>query len=296
MMLGFIGLGRMGAGMATNLLKAGHQVTVYNRSSGKAQALSALGASVATRVSDACRGEAVITMLANDEAVQSVVFDDGGILASAGTGTVHISMSTIGVGLSARLAVGHAGAAQRFIAAPVFGRPEAAAAAQLYIVSAGARAAVDDCASLFNAMGQKMFYLGVDPPAANLVKLSGNFLIASVIESLGEAMALIGKAGIDQRTYLELLTSTLFNVPLYKNYGGLIVERKFEPAGFAAPLGLKDIGLTLAAAGQLRVPMPVASLLHDRLLTLVARGGEALDWSAISGLAAADAGLEHRPP
>jgi 3-hydroxyisobutyrate dehydrogenase-like beta-hydroxyacid dehydrogenase len=291
MKLGFIGLGRMGAGMAANLLKAGHEVTVYNRSSGKAQALTALGARVATRVADACRAEAIITMLANDDAVQSVVFDDGGLLASAGTGTVHISMSTIGVGLSARLAAAHAGATQRFIAAPVFGRPEAAAAAQLYIVAAGARAAVDECAALFTAMGQKLFYLGVEPPAANLVKLSGNFLIASVIESLGEAMALIGKAGIDQRIYLDLLTSTLFNVPLYKNYGGLIVERKFEPAGFAAPLGLKDIGLTLAAAGELQVPMPVASLLHDRLLTLVARGGAALDWSAISSLSAADAGL-----
>jgi 3-hydroxyisobutyrate dehydrogenase-like beta-hydroxyacid dehydrogenase len=291
MKLGFIGLGRMGAGMAANLLKAGHELTVYNRSSGKAQALSALGARVATCVADACGGEAIITMLANDDAVQSVVFDDGGILASAATGTVHISMSTIGVGLSARLATAHAAATQRFIAAPVFGRPEAAAAAQLYIVAAGARAAVDECAALFTAMGQKLFYLGVEPPAANLVKLSGNFLIASVIESLGEAMALIGKAGIDQRIYLELLTSTLFNVPLYKNYGGLIVERKFEPAGFAAPLGLKDIVLTLAAAGELQVPMPVASLLHDRLLTLVARGGAALDWSAISSLSAADAGL-----
>jgi 3-hydroxyisobutyrate dehydrogenase-like beta-hydroxyacid dehydrogenase len=292
MKLGFIGLGQMGAGMAANLLKAGHEVTVYNRSPGKAQALSALGARVATRVADACRAEVIITMLANDDAVQSVVFDEGGILASAATGTVHISMSTIGVGLSARLAAAHAGATQRFIAAPVFGRPEAAAAAQLYIVAAGARAAVDECASLFNAMGQKLFYLGVEPPAANLVKLSGNFLIASVIESLGEAMALIGKAGIDQRIYLDLLTSTLFNVPLYKNYGGLIVERKFEPAGFAAPLGLKDIGLTLAAARELQVPMPVASLLHDRLLTLVARGGEKLDWSAISSLSAADAGLQ----
>jgi 3-hydroxyisobutyrate dehydrogenase-like beta-hydroxyacid dehydrogenase len=291
MKLGFIGLGQMGAGMAANLLKAGNEVTVYNRSPGKAQALSALGARVATRVADACRAEVIITMLANDDAVQSVVFDEGGILASAATGTVHISMSTIGVGLSARLAAAHAGATQRFIAAPVFGRPEAAAAAQLYIVAAGARAAVDECASLFNAMGQKLFYLGVEPPAANLVKLSGNFLIASVIESLGEAMALIGKAGIDQRIYLDLLTSTLFNVPLYKNYGGLIVDRKFEPAGFAAPLGLKDIGLTLAAAGELQVPMPVASLLHDRLLTLVARGGAALDWSAISSLSAADAGL-----
>ena len=295
MKLGFIGLGRMGAGMAANLLKAGHEVTVYNRSSGKAQALSALGARVATRVAEACHAEAIITMLANDAAVQSVVFDDGGILASAATGTVHISMSTIGVGLSARLAAAHAGATQRYIAAPVFGRPEAAAAAQLYIVAAGARAAVEECAPLFNAMGQKLFNLGVEPPAANLVKLSGNFLIASVIESLGEAMALIGKAGIDQRTYLDLLTSTLFNVPLYKNYGGLIVERKFEPAGFAAPLGLKDIGLTLAAAGELQVPMPVASLLHDRLLTLVARGGAALDWSAIASLSAADAGLKSPP-
>jgi 3-hydroxyisobutyrate dehydrogenase-like beta-hydroxyacid dehydrogenase len=295
MKLGFIGLGHMGAGMAANLLKAGHEVTVYNRSSGKAQALSERGARVATRVAEACRAEAIITMLANDDAVQSVVFDDGGILASAAPGTVHISMSTIGVGLSARLAAAHAGATQRFIAAPVFGRPEAAAAAQLYIVAAGARAAVDECAALFNAMGQKLFYLGIEPPAANLVKLSGNFLIASVIESLGEAMALIGKAGIDQRTYLDLLTSTLFNVPLYKNYGGLIVERKFEPAGFAAPLGLKDIGLTLAAAGELQVPMPVASLLHDRLLTLVARGGAALDWSAIASLSAADAGLKSPP-
>src|ERR1700689_1410975 len=294
MKLGFIGLGRMGAGMAANLLKAGHEVTVYNRSSGKAQALSALGARVATRVAEACHAEAIITMLANDDAVQSVVFDDGGILASAATGTVHISMSTIGVGLSARLAAAHAGATQRYIAAPVFGRPEAAAAAQLYIVAAGARAAVEECAPLFNAMGQKLFNLGVEPPAANLVKLSGNFLIASVIESLGEAMALIGKAGIDQRTYLDLLTSTLFNVPLYKNYGGLIVERKFEPAGFAAPLGLKDIVLTLAAAGELQVPMPVASLLHDRLLALIARGGAALDWSALASLSAQDAGQERR--
>jgi 3-hydroxyisobutyrate dehydrogenase-like beta-hydroxyacid dehydrogenase len=294
MKVGFIGLGRMGAGMAANLLKAGHQLTVYNRSPDKAKSLVALGAQAVTRVDDACRGEVVITMLSNDEAVQGVVFDAAGVLAGAASGLVHISMSTIGVALSARLASAHASAGQRFIAAPVFGRPEAAAAAQLFIVTAGARAAVDECGSLFSAMGQKSFYLGVDPAAANLVKLSGNFLIASVIESLGEAMALIGKAGIDQRAYLDILTSTLFNVPLYKIYGGLIVDRKFEPAGFAAPLGLKDIRLTLAAAEGLQVPMPVASLLRDRFLTLLARGGEALDWSAIASLSAADAGLEHR--
>jgi 3-hydroxyisobutyrate dehydrogenase-like beta-hydroxyacid dehydrogenase len=296
MKVGFIGLGRMGSAMAANVLKAGHEVTVYNRSPGKTQALSALGARVADRIADACRGDAIITMLANDDAVHGVVFDDGGVLASAAAGAVHISMSTIGVALSARLASAHAAARQRYIAAPVFGRPDAAAAAQLFIAAAGERAAVDDCSVLFTAIGQRLFYLGTEPTAANLVKLSGNFLIASVIESLGEAMALIGKAGIDQRTYLDLLTSTLFNVPLYKIYGGLIVDRKFEPAGFAAPLGLKDIRLTLAAAEELQVAMPVASLLRDRFLALLARGGEALDWSAISSLAAADAGLPHPTP
>jgi 3-hydroxyisobutyrate dehydrogenase-like beta-hydroxyacid dehydrogenase len=296
MKLGFIGLGRMGTAMAANLLKAGHEVTVYNRTPERARALSALGARPAARVADACGGEAVITMLANDEAVHSVVFDDAGVLASAASGAAHISMSTISVGLSARLATAHAAASQRFVAAPVFGRPEAAAAAQLFIVAAGARAAVDEFSPLFNAMGQRLFYLGDDATAANLVKLSGNFLIAAVIESLGEAMALIGKAGIDQRVYLEVLTSTLFNVPLYKIYGNLIVEQKFEPAGFAAPLGLKDIRLALAAAEELRVPMPLASLLRDRFLALLARGGDALDWSAIARLSAADAGQEPRSP
>jgi 3-hydroxyisobutyrate dehydrogenase-like beta-hydroxyacid dehydrogenase len=290
MKVGFIGLGRMGAAMAANLLKAGHEVTVYNRSTDKARALSTLGARVAASVADACRGEAVITMLADDEAVQGVVFDDAGVLASTARGGLHISMSTISVGLSARLSAAHTSAGQRFIAAPVFGRPEAAAAAQLFIVAAGARAAVDACAPLFSAMGQRVFNLSEEPSAANLVKLSGNFLIASVIEALGEAMALIGKAGIDQRSYLDLLTSTLFNAPLYKVYGGLIVEQKFEPAGFAAPLGLKDIRLTLTAAEDLRVPMPLASLLRDRFLTLLAHGGEAMDWSAIAQLSALDAG------
>jgi 3-hydroxyisobutyrate dehydrogenase-like beta-hydroxyacid dehydrogenase len=295
MKVGFIGLGRMGTAMAANLLKAGHEVTVYNRSSDKTRALSTLGARVAASIADACRGEAVITMLANDEAVHSVVFDDAGVLASLARGGLHISMSTISVGLSAQLTAAHATAGQRFIAAPVFGRPDAAAAAQLFIVAAGARSAVDACAPLFSAMGQKVFNLSDEPSAANLVKLSGNFLIASVIEALGEAIALIGKAGIDQRSYLDLLTSTLFNAPLYKIYGGLIVEQKFEPAGFAAPLGLKDIRLTLAAAEELRVPMPLASLLRDRFLTLLAHGGEAMDWSAIAQLSALDAGQERRP-
>jgi 3-hydroxyisobutyrate dehydrogenase-like beta-hydroxyacid dehydrogenase len=172
----------------------------------------------------------------------------------------------------------------------VFGRPDAAATAKLFIVAAGAPGTVAACAPLFEALGQKNFTIGEHPPVANLVKLSGNFLIASAIEAMGEAIALVAKAGVDRRQYLDILTSTLFNAPVYKTYGALIGERKFEPAGFAAPLGQKDIRLTLAAAENLGVPMPLASLLRDRFLALIAQGGSALDWSAIVGLAAKDSG------
>jgi len=291
MNVGFIGLGRMGTGMAASLLRAGHDVTVYNRTPDRVRPLVELGARTAARVRDACRGDAVVTMLADDSAVEAVAFGHDGVVDVLREGAIHVSMSTISVGLSERLATTHANARQRFVAAPVFGRPEAAAAAKLFIVAGGAPDAVEACRPLFEAMGQKAFLVGDDPKAANLVKLSGNFLIASVIEALGEALALVGKAGIDRRRYLEFLTSTLFTAPMYKSYGALIVEEKFEPAGFAAPLGEKDIRLTLAAAETLRVPMPLASLLRDRLLTLLARGGDALDWSAIGQLAASDAGL-----
>jgi 3-hydroxyisobutyrate dehydrogenase-like beta-hydroxyacid dehydrogenase len=169
-----------------------------------------------------------------------------------------------------------------------------AAAAKLFIVAAGAPDAVDACSPLFEALGQKTVSVGDRPPAANLVKLSGNFLLASVIEALGEAMALVGKAGIDRRQYLDLLTTTLFTAPAYKTYGGLIAEERFEPAGFAARLGYKDVRLALAAAENLRVPMPLGSLLRDRFLTLLAQGGEDLDWSGIGQLAATDAGVGRR--
>ena len=291
MNVGFIGLGHMGAGMAANLLRAGHDVTVYNRTPSRARPLVEQGARAAARVRDACRGDAVITMLADDAAVEEVVFGHDGVIGVIREGGIHVSMSTISVALSERLATAHADVRQRFVAAPVFGRPEAAAAAKLFIVAAGAPDDIAACRALFEAMGQKTFIVGEVPKAANLVKLSGNFLIASVIEALGEALALVGKAGIDGRQYLDFLTATLFNVPVYKTYGGQIVERKFEPAGFAAPLGEKDIRLTLAAAETLRVPMPLASLLHDRLLTLLARGGDELDWSAFGQLPAQDAGL-----
>src|SRR5262245_5212361 len=290
MKVGFIGLGSMGTGMARSLLEAGHEVTVFNRTASRVQALVEHGALAAATVADACRGDAVVTMLADDGAVESVVLGQHGVINALTKGAVHISSSTISVALSERLAAEHATAQQRFVAAPVFGRPEAAAAAKLFVVAAGPPDAVATCSPLFDAMGQKTFVVGDEPSTANLIKLSGNFLIASVIEALGEAMALVGKAGVDRRRYLDLLTSTLFTAPLYRTYGGLIADQRFEPAGFAAPLGHKDIRLTLAAAETLRVPMPLASLLHDRFLTLLAQGGDALDWSAIARLAARDAG------
>jgi 3-hydroxyisobutyrate dehydrogenase-like beta-hydroxyacid dehydrogenase len=291
MKVGFIGLGQMGSGMAGNLLKAKHEVSIYNRTAGKTENLVRLGAKAPGEISMVSMSEAVITMLANDAAVEDVVFGNYGVLKSLPRNAVHISCSTISVTLSKRLAEAHEAAGQHFLAAPVFGRPDAAAAGKLFVVVAGKAGIIESCRPLFEAIGQRTFVISETPEAANLVKLSGNFLIAAVIEALGEAIALIGKGGVDRQAYLELLTSTLFNAPVYKTYGRLIVDDKFEPAGFAALLGQKDVRLALAAAEALSVPMPLAGLIRDRFLTLVALGGETLDWSAIGALAARDAGI-----
>jgi 3-hydroxyisobutyrate dehydrogenase-like beta-hydroxyacid dehydrogenase len=288
--IGFIGLGNMGAAMAANLIKAGHQVTAYNRSQDKVAALVELGARPANSIAQACSGDLVVSMLANDEAVEAVTFGDDGILTSLSRDGVHVSSSTISVALSERLTAAHAKAGQTFIAAPVFGRPEAASAAKLFVVAAGAPDGVQMASSVFDAIGQRTFVVSDEPKAANLVKLSGNFLIASVIESLGEAMALIAKTGVDKEEYLEILTSTLFGAPVYKTYGGIIAREEFSPAGFAAALGAKDVRLVLAAGESLAVPLPIASLLRDRFLTLLANGGEELDWAAVGALPAWQAG------
>ena len=290
MKTGFIGLGHMGSAMAANLVKAGQDVTVFNRSPEKLRALLELGAHEAGAVADACHGEVIITMLADDNAVADVALARHGIVETLAKGAIHLSMSTISVALSKRLSEAHAHAGQRFVAAPVFGRPDAAAAAKLFIVAGGEAAAVETCTPLFDALGQKTVAISSEPAAANLVKLSGNFLLAAAIEALGEAIALVGKAGIDRRAYVDLLTSTIFPAPAYKTYGGLLAEGRFQPAAFAAPLGFKDIRLALEAAESLRVPMPLGSLLHDRFLRLLAQGGDSLDWAAIGGLAAQDAG------
>jgi 3-hydroxyisobutyrate dehydrogenase-like beta-hydroxyacid dehydrogenase len=290
MKLGFVGLGRMGTAMAANLVRAGHEVTVFNRTPGKSTSLIELGAHEAATLAGACGGEIVITMLADDAAASSIALGPGGLVEVLPKGAIHLSMSTISVALSKRLAQAHAQSGQRYVAAPVFGRPDMAAAAKLFIVAAGDPGAIDACRPVLDALGQKTSTMGAEPSAANLVKLTANFLQAAVIESLGEAIALIGKAGIDRRAYVELLTSTIFTAPAYKIFGPLIADGTFGTAAFAAPLGFKDIRLALAEAETLRVPMPLASLLHDRFLRLFAQGGDNLDWSAIGGLATQDAG------
>ncbi|BBY33089.1 6-phosphogluconate dehydrogenase [Mycolicibacter minnesotensis] len=291
MHVGFIGLGNMGHGMAVNLLRAGHAVSAYNRSPAKVDALVQQGATRAITIAEACRGGVVQTMLADDDAVEHVTFGPDGIVASLPPGGTHVSSSTISVALSRRLCAVHADAGQSFVAAPVFGRPDAAAAAKLFVIAAGAPAVLDVMAPLFDAIGQRTFVVSEQPHTANLVKLSGNFLLATVLESLGEAIALVGKAGVDPAAYVDILTSTLFNAPAYRTYGDLIARKSFEPAGFAATLGLKDVRLALQAAEELTVPLPLGSLLRDRFLTLLANGGGQLDWSAIATVAQHDAGL-----
>jgi 3-hydroxyisobutyrate dehydrogenase-like beta-hydroxyacid dehydrogenase len=290
MQVGFIGLGSMGSGIAARLIEAGHTVAVYNRNAVKAEPLVKMGARLAASPAEAARGEAVITMLADDHAVEHVVFGDEGILAALKPGAIHISMSTISVALVERLERAHRDKGQRLVSAPVFGRPDLAASGKLFVLAAGETEAVATCEPLFAAIGQRTFEVADEPAKANLVKLAGNFLISAVIEGLSEALALVGKAGLDKAAFLDLLTSTLFGAPVYKTYGGLIVDERYQPAGFRAELGLKDAALALAAAKALKVPMPLASLISDRFLTLIAGGGAKLDWSALGLLAKRDAG------
>lgn len=291
MEIGFIGLGNMGRAMAGSLLQAGHTVNVWNRTHARADELQRRGARVAASPGEAARTGIVLTMVADDRALDSVVFGENGILHSLPPDGIHISMSTISVALSSRLSSAHNAAGQRYVAAPVLGRPEAAAARKLFILAAGAAQDVAACQPLFDAMGQKTFVAGADPVVANLIKLLGNFLIASTIECFGEAFALARKSGVEPEKFLEILTGTVFTAPLHQIYGSIIAREAYEPAGFAAALGLKDVRLALAAADSAGVPLPVASLVHDRFLSALGHGHGEKDWSVIARLAAEDAGL-----
>jgi 3-hydroxyisobutyrate dehydrogenase-like beta-hydroxyacid dehydrogenase len=292
MKIGWIGLGNMGSAMARNLIKAGHQLIVYNRTRSRAEALQAQGAKVAGSPAEAAAAPVLVTMLADDQALEQIIFGSGKVLETMARGSTHIGMSTISVALAKRLTEAHREAGQSYISAPVLGRPEAAAAAKLFIIVAGPGEVARRCQPLFDAIGQRTYTMGEDASLANVVKLSANFLIASVIESLGEAFALVRKYGINPQQYLEFLTTSLFDAPAYKTYGTLIAQDRYEPAGFKLPLGLKDIRLTLAAAESMAVPLPVASLVRDHMLTAIARGGQESDWSSIARLAAENAGLK----
>ena len=264
--------------MARNLVRAGHEVAVYNRTRAKAEPLAADGARIAASPAEAARGaEVVVTMLADDRAVRETA-------AALPPGPIHMGMSTISVELAQRLAEGN------YISAPVLGRPEAAAARTLWIIAAGAPERIERCRPLMEAMGRGISVIGDEPWQANLVKLGANFTLAAMLETLGESFALMRKAGIPVGRFLEVLNS-LYNSPVYANYGKLVAEERYEPAGFAMRLGLKDVSLALAAAGAQGVPMPAASLVRDHYLSAIAKGRGGRDWSALAEWLAENAGI-----
>ncbi|HUE20522.1 MAG TPA: NAD(P)-dependent oxidoreductase [Bryobacteraceae bacterium] len=289
MKLAFIGAGNMGLPMARNLLRIGHQVTVHNRTRAHAEPLRQEGAELADSPADAARGvDAIITMLAEDQAVEHAV---AGFVETLARGAIHIGMSTISVACSKRLAAQHAAHGQIYVAAPVFGRPVAAAAAKLWIVAAGPPESVERCRPVFDALGRGTSVVGAEPWLANAVKLSGNFLIAAALESMGEAFALVRKSGVDAGQFLDIVNNALFNSPVYGGYGAAIAKEQFEPAGFKLRLGFKDLRLVQEAAESAAVPMPLAGVLRDRFLAAIARGEGELDWAALARIAAVQAGL-----
>jgi 3-hydroxyisobutyrate dehydrogenase-like beta-hydroxyacid dehydrogenase len=293
MKIAFLGLGAMGGAMARNLIRGGHAATVWNRSPEPARALAAEGASVAPTPTAAARdADIAITMLADDAAAEAVTLGADGLIEGLAPGAAHVSMSTISVALSERFAAAHAARGQGYAAAPVFGRPDAAAAAKLFIVAAGDPALIEKIRPACEAMGQRLFVMGAEPAQANLVKLAGNFLITCVIESLAEVFALTAKGGVDTAKVYELLTETLFASPVYKTYGAIILDGGYAPPGFKMPLGLKDNRLLQQAAEKLEVPLPFAAIVRDRFLAALANGDGGLDWAAIARRAAADAGVE----
>ena len=280
--IGFVGLGSMGRGMARRLIGAGHSVTVWNRTRGRAEALMGEGALVAASPAEAARCGLVVTMLTDDVALEAVAAGAEGVCAGLPRGGVHVSMSTVSPETVERLAGVHAQQGQALVSAPVFGRPDAAGAGRLFVVAAGPESALERARPVFDAVGQRVFVLGPSAPQANLVKLLGNFMISAAIEALGEALALVGKAGIDRGRFLEILTGTLFAAPVYATYGQILLEERFSPPGFSLPGGVKDNRLLLQAGERLAAPLPLASLVRDRMLAALARGDGSLDWSVFA--------------
>lgn len=291
-MLGFIGLGNMGEPIAANLMAEGHALRVYNRTASKAAPLAAKGAALAKNPADvALPGGVVFTMVSDDRALDELCLLAGSFVEKLGPGGIHISLSTVSPAAARRLAEHHAKHKVEYVAAPVFGRPEAAAARKLWVCTSGHAEAKTRVRPLLEAIGQGIFDFGEEVGAANVVKLCGNFMIASAIETISESLALAEKNGIDKNAVAELFGKTLFACPVYQGYGKSIAAEKFHPAGFRLALGFKDVSLALRTATASSVPLPIGSLLHDRYLAAIAKGRSDLDWTAIALGVAEDAGL-----
>lgn len=291
MKIGFIGLGAMGAGVAGNLIKSGHTVTVWNRSPGPVQALVNQGAQAAARIEDTLKGDIVFSMMANDAALEAVGFT-GPLLDAAAPGLIHINMATISLPLARKLAEAHAAKGVGYIACPVFGRPDAAAAAQLILVVAGDPTLVEKVRPVLALLGQRITVAGEKPEAANLFKIAGNFMTAAAIETYGEAIALLRKGEADAEAFYEMMSSFYYSGSIHKLYGRIILDEKYDPAGFKLSLGYKDAGLALEAAKMLQAPLPVGSLVHDHFLAAMAGGDGDKDWALIADMAAKRAGLK----
>lgn len=297
--IGFIGLGHMGTAMAANLAAMGHRVTAYVRRADEIGRLIGFGLGPTTEFANLFDCEIVISMLPDDAAVRDVVFgrENAGVAGLASTlspGAIHLSMSTISTETASSLAAEHARHGQGYVAAPVFGNPDAAKARQLFIIAAGASADIERCQSLFDSLGQKVFAVGDDPSHANLVKLLGNMMTATTLEILGEVVAVARKRGLDPKSFIDIMTSTMFGGRAHKIYGDKIVGQSYTP-GFVLPLVLKDVRLALAEAESAGAPMPLVDVVRDRLITGIARGYGNLDWTALGLIAAQEAGLNFAP-
>ncbi len=292
MKIGFMGLGHMGSKMAARLIHAGFDLSVYNRTPSAATEVVAQGANLVQTPADLSDCHIIISMLSDDKAVESVVYGERGFLRHLEPGAIHICMSTISPSLAEHMDVDHKMVNCFLVGAPVFGRPELAEAGKLFIMAGGDEQVLKSCKRVFAALAQKVFHIGESPAHAHLTKILGNFMLISNIQILSESLALAEKSGLDQKMFLEAMTSSLFSAPLFKNYGGMIVNKSYDKkVGFGLPLALKDIRLAQSAAAEAGSPLPMASLVHDQVLTAMARGFGEMDLSALGKLASDNAGV-----
>jgi 3-hydroxyisobutyrate dehydrogenase-like beta-hydroxyacid dehydrogenase len=293
MNVGFIGLGRMGRGMALRILSGGHGLTVHDAVPSQVADIVAAGAIAAATVADVCKDrDVVVTMLVEDAVVTDVALRPGGIRDSLPAGAIHLAMGTYGVGAIRALAAGHADAQQFLVAAPVLGRPDMAASGQLGIVAAGPDDAVRRCQPLFDVIGRRTFHAGAQPEAATVIKLANNLVLGCAMVAMGEGFSLVRKYGVEPQVLYDVMTEGLFSAPAYKGYGKTMVDQTYDHVGSPITVGLKDANLIQAAADLARVPLPSFNVYRDRLLGAVAHGDGDKDQAALAREQARACGLE----